>query len=123
MNCRFFGAEFSARGLKYGDRSGVRAMERRDYGERPQRFNELSRAFGLHLVLLEFGAGDAVAIIWIEDLAVWNRRYRWAVERRREILERVAYEVVRQKLRRAEQTLMTGTDTFISASVLPNQER
>jgi hypothetical protein len=45
----------------------------------------------------EFGAGDTVAIIWIEDLAVWNSRYRWAVERRREILERVAYEVVRQK--------------------------
>jgi hypothetical protein len=45
----------------------------------------------------EFGGGDTVAIIWIEDLAVWSSRHPWAVGRRREILERVAYKVVRQK--------------------------
>jgi predicted RNA-binding protein with TRAM domain len=45
----------------------------------------------------EFGGGDTVAIIWIEDLAVWSTRHPWAVERRREILERVAREVVRQR--------------------------
>ena len=45
----------------------------------------------------EFGGGDTVAFIWIEDLAVWSTRHPWAVERRREILERVAHEVVRQK--------------------------
>lgn len=45
----------------------------------------------------EFGGGETVASIWIEDLTVWSTRYPWAVERRREILERVASEVVRQK--------------------------
>jgi hypothetical protein len=45
----------------------------------------------------EFGGGDTVAIIWIEDLATWSTRHPWAVERRREILERVAHEVLRQK--------------------------
>lgn len=45
----------------------------------------------------EFGGGDTVAIIWVEDLAAWNTRYPWAVGRRREIMERVARDVVRQK--------------------------
>jgi hypothetical protein len=45
----------------------------------------------------EFGGGDTVAIIWTESSAVWSTRHPWAVERRREILERVAHEVVRQK--------------------------
>src|SRR5262245_59377628 len=45
----------------------------------------------------EFGGGDTVAIIWSGDMALWNSRYAWAVDRRREILERVAREVVRQK--------------------------
>ena len=45
----------------------------------------------------EFGGDDAVAIIWIENSAIWSSRYPWAVDRRREILERVAREVVRQK--------------------------
>ena len=45
----------------------------------------------------EFGGSDSIAIIWIEKPLVWNSRYPWAVKRRREILERVAHEVVRQK--------------------------
>ena len=45
----------------------------------------------------EFGGGDAVANISVGDSATWNRRYPWAAERRREILERVARDVVRQK--------------------------
>jgi hypothetical protein len=45
----------------------------------------------------EFGGGDSVAIIWTKDLAAWSSQYPWAVERRREILERVTHEVVRQK--------------------------
>lgn len=45
----------------------------------------------------EFGGDDTVAIIWTGDFAAWTSRYPWAVERRREILERVAHEVVRQK--------------------------
>jgi len=45
----------------------------------------------------EFGGGDTVAIIWTGDVALWSSRHAWAVERRREILERVAHEVVRQK--------------------------
>ena len=45
----------------------------------------------------EFGGGDVVAIISVGDPAAWNSRYSWAAERRREILERVAREVVLQK--------------------------
>ena len=45
----------------------------------------------------EFGGDDTVAIIWTGDVALWSSRNAWAVERRREILERVAHEVVRQK--------------------------
>ena len=45
----------------------------------------------------EFGGSDAVAIIWIEKPPVWSSRYPWAVERKHEILERVADEVIRQK--------------------------
>ena len=45
----------------------------------------------------EFGGGDTVAIIWTKDVAVWSSQHPWAVKRRREILERVAQEVVRQK--------------------------
>lgn len=45
----------------------------------------------------EFGGADTVAIIWTGDMALWSSRHAWAVARRREILERVAREVVRQK--------------------------
>jgi hypothetical protein len=45
----------------------------------------------------EFGGGDTVAIIWLPKSPEWSSRYPWAVERRRQILERVAREVVRQK--------------------------
>ena len=45
----------------------------------------------------EFGGGDVVAFISVGDSATWNTRYPWAVERRREILERVGREVIRQK--------------------------
>ena len=45
----------------------------------------------------EFGGGDTVATIWVEDSGLWRTRHPWAIERRREILERVANEVVRQK--------------------------
>jgi hypothetical protein len=45
----------------------------------------------------EFGGGDTVVIIWVEDSSVWSTRYPWAFARRREILERIALEVVRQK--------------------------
>jgi hypothetical protein len=45
----------------------------------------------------EFGGGDAVASISVGDLAKWTAAYPWAIDRRREILERVAQEVIRQK--------------------------
>lgn len=45
----------------------------------------------------EFGSGDTVAIIWVEDLGLWRTCHPWAIERRREILERVANEVIGQK--------------------------
>ena len=46
----------------------------------------------------EFGGGDTVAIVWVGDLASWSTRYPWAIDHRRAILERVAHEVVRQKV-------------------------
>jgi hypothetical protein len=52
---------------------------------------------GLISFYWEFGGGDAVVIISVGDSAVWSSRHPWAVGRRREILERVAHEVVRQK--------------------------
>jgi len=45
----------------------------------------------------EFGGGDTVVIIWGEETSVWRTRYPWAFARRREILERIAHEVLRQK--------------------------
>lgn len=45
----------------------------------------------------EFGGGDAVASISVGDVPKWAAAYPWTVGRRREILERVAQEVIRQK--------------------------
>ena len=45
----------------------------------------------------EFGGEDAVACIWTGDVPKWMAQYPWAVGHRRQILERVAEEVVRQK--------------------------
>ncbi len=45
----------------------------------------------------EFASGETLAVICFEALAEWNARQPWAVGRRREILERVAGEVLRQK--------------------------
>jgi hypothetical protein len=45
----------------------------------------------------EFGGGDVVAIICAGDARQWEERHPWASRRRREILERVANEVLRQQ--------------------------
>jgi hypothetical protein len=45
----------------------------------------------------EFGGRDTVVIIHVDDQAAWSTRHPWATERRREILQRVASEIVRQK--------------------------
>jgi hypothetical protein len=45
----------------------------------------------------EFGGGNTVAIVWVGEPSIWSTRYAWAAFRRREILERVAQEIVRQK--------------------------
>jgi len=45
----------------------------------------------------EFGGGDTVAIIQVEDAAGWKAGHPWAVGRRSEILRFVADEVIRQK--------------------------
>lgn len=45
----------------------------------------------------EFGGGDIVAIVWIGEDSVWERQHAWAVARKREILGRVAREIVRQR--------------------------
>lgn len=45
----------------------------------------------------EFGGGDAIAMISIADLGSGAVDIRGTVKRRRQILERVAKDVVRQK--------------------------
>lgn len=58
----------------------------------------------------EFGGADVVAIIYFENESTWRQRYPWAVERRVEILRRVADEVIRQRAPgcRAEIDLRSG---------------
>lgn len=45
----------------------------------------------------EFRGGDTVASISIGDSSEWDTRHPWAAGRRRQVLERIAAEVVRQK--------------------------
>lgn len=45
----------------------------------------------------EFGGSDVVVIIFGGSASEWDRKYPWAADRRREILERVASEAIRQK--------------------------
>ena len=45
----------------------------------------------------EYGGGDVVVIIRFEEPAKFSLRYPWAVEHKREILGRVAQEVIRQQ--------------------------
>lgn len=43
----------------------------------------------------EFGGGDTVTIVSYGSVKEWQKGYSWAVERRKEILDRVAKEVIR----------------------------
>ena len=43
----------------------------------------------------EFGGDDIVAIISYGTVKEWKKNYPWAVERRSEILDRIATEVIR----------------------------
>lgn len=45
----------------------------------------------------EYGGGDVVVIIHAGKAESWDSQYPWAVNRRHEILKRVAQEVIRQK--------------------------
>src|SRR5580658_1383794 len=45
----------------------------------------------------EYGGGDTVVIVRIEKPADFDSGYPWAVARKREILERVAQELIRQQ--------------------------
>jgi hypothetical protein len=45
----------------------------------------------------ELGSSDSVALIWGESADHWHACHPWAADRRRDILKRVAEEVVRQK--------------------------
>ena len=45
----------------------------------------------------EFGGAGVVAIIYIGDAAEWEKRFAWAAERRLEITERIADEIVRRR--------------------------
>ncbi|MBK8741352.1 MAG: hypothetical protein IPM02_18380 [Betaproteobacteria bacterium] len=45
----------------------------------------------------EFGGGDTVAIVHVGDKAAWRQQHAWAIDRRAEILQRIASETIRQK--------------------------
>ena len=47
----------------------------------------------------EFGGGDVIAIIHGGSASLWNEKYPWATDRRRDVLERVISELIRQKAR------------------------
>ena len=46
----------------------------------------------------EFGGDDVVVILHVGQSSGWSRQHPWAVDRQREILERVTQEVIRQRL-------------------------
>ena len=45
----------------------------------------------------EFGGGDVVAFIHVGEPAEWRKKCAWAAERKPEIAERIAKEVIRQR--------------------------
>lgn len=45
----------------------------------------------------EFGGNNVVATIYFDNEAAWRTHYSWAADRRSEILQRVASEVIRQR--------------------------
>ena len=45
----------------------------------------------------EFGGNDVVLIIYVGRSTEWSQQYPWAADRRREIMERVSREVIRQR--------------------------
>ena len=45
----------------------------------------------------EFGGHDIIALVWGPEASLWNRKYPWATGRRKEIMRRVADEVIKQK--------------------------
>jgi hypothetical protein len=45
----------------------------------------------------ELGGGNVLVIIHVGQSSAWSSRFPWAASRQREILERVAHEVIRQR--------------------------
>lgn len=45
----------------------------------------------------EFGGGDTMAILYVGEATAWRQQHAWAIDRRNEILQRIAREVIRQK--------------------------
>ena len=45
----------------------------------------------------EYGGGDTAVIVRVDDPSMFSLRFPWAVGREREILERVAHELIRQQ--------------------------
>ncbi len=69
----------------------------------------------------EFGGGDTVAIIWVDDLASWSTRYpgRLIIDGR--YWSELHTRLFARKLRRVGLTLMRRVDTFIFVNLPPNQ--
>src|SRR5437899_5989747 len=45
----------------------------------------------------EYGGGDVVVIVRLDEPSTWDRQYPWAIARKHEIFERVAHEIIRQQ--------------------------
>lgn len=70
----------------------------------------------------EFGGGSTVAILAIGTETEWQTRHAWAVGRRAEIVQRIADDVVRQKVPGGRATIdLAGGWIFLSAAV-PHQQ-
>ena len=50
----------------------------------------------------EFGGDDVVVILHVGPSSEWSAQYPWAADRRRQILERVSQEVIRQRAPRCK---------------------
>ena len=67
----------------------------------------------------EFGGRDIIAIIHAGPASEWNEKYRWAADRRDEVLDRVIKEVIHQKAR----TCLASIDEESGEILLRKQER
>ncbi len=45
----------------------------------------------------EYGGHDIIGLVWGPEPAYWDSKYPWAIGRRKEIMRRIAAEVIKQR--------------------------